>query len=227
MCLCLSVHPSPENEFRSNSRKADISIALWRKCSRRRDHSFFRREEDSRKNKFRFVIVSMVISCGSSSQETQHANFLFMSQMRKKRPWKFHKQANTIRTMCLERRIYTLRRRRVRPNLLVQSGSVVKPWPAKPQNREIRSRPQQCACSSTENSWSPNMFGNRSSGFVHIVLNFFQILTGEHWFTAVKNTDCLSRLRLFPARLEPESRHAFTIFRDPFSSSVKLPFSHP
>ena len=41
MCLCLGIHPSPENEFRSTSRKADILIALWRKSSRKRDIRFF------------------------------------------------------------------------------------------------------------------------------------------------------------------------------------------
>ena len=53
----------------------------------------------------------------------------------KKRPRKFHKQPNTIRTMCLGRAIHLLHRRRVRPKIVVQSGSVVEPWRAKPQDR--------------------------------------------------------------------------------------------
>ena len=68
----------------------------------------------------------------------------------KKRHRKFLKQPNTIRTICLERAIHTLQRKRVRPKHVAQLGSVVKPWPAKPQNREMRIRPQQCACSSAK-----------------------------------------------------------------------------
>ena len=41
---------------------------------------------------------------------------------------------------------------------------------------------------------SPSILVHRNSGFIQVVLDFFLVLMG---FTAVKNTDCFSLLRLF------------------------------
>ena len=141
MCLCPGVHLLPENEFRNISRKANIIIALVGKS----DFRFCRRKETSRKNMCRFLWI--VITRNSARQLSMHVINA------KNRHRKFQKQSNTIRMMCLERGIHTPHRRCVRPKLVVQNGQngyVVKRWRAKPQDREMRIRSQQRACSSAK-----------------------------------------------------------------------------